>query len=219
MAPWYFVAALGVALLMVIHEAGHFFAARAYGMRVTKFSIGFGPHVFPCGPRRGVLLVHHGGGQDPHPPVETQPGETRADHLPGGDDPLPRVRADRGHEPDGRARPERQGQLREREPGGAHRRHLRRPLLELRVRVGVHLPQPVLRRKSLQLDQDQRARRAPGSDRSAPAERRQDPRHRRDPRGELGRDGGAHLLAPGSNHRARRGARQRAHHHPRHARQ
>src|SRR5690606_36711324 len=34
---------LGLALLMVVHEAGHLLAARAFGMRVIKFSIGFGP--------------------------------------------------------------------------------------------------------------------------------------------------------------------------------
>jgi regulator of sigma E protease len=34
---------LGLALLMVVHEAGHLFAARAFGMRVLRFSIGFGP--------------------------------------------------------------------------------------------------------------------------------------------------------------------------------
>lgn len=37
------LAILGLALLMVVHEAGHHFAARAFGMRVVKFSIGFGP--------------------------------------------------------------------------------------------------------------------------------------------------------------------------------
>jgi regulator of sigma E protease len=34
---------LGLALLMVVHEAGHLLAARAFGMRVQRFSIGFGP--------------------------------------------------------------------------------------------------------------------------------------------------------------------------------
>lgn len=38
-----FFAVLGIALLMVIHEAGHYFAARAFGMKVLRFSIGFGP--------------------------------------------------------------------------------------------------------------------------------------------------------------------------------
>jgi regulator of sigma E protease len=37
------VSILGLALLMVIHEAGHLLAARAFGMRVIRFSIGFGP--------------------------------------------------------------------------------------------------------------------------------------------------------------------------------
>ena len=39
-----FVAAIvGLALLVLIHEAGHFFAARAVGMTPRKFYIGFGP--------------------------------------------------------------------------------------------------------------------------------------------------------------------------------
>jgi regulator of sigma E protease len=37
---------LGLALLMVVHEAGHLIAARAFGMRVLRFSIGFGPPLF-----------------------------------------------------------------------------------------------------------------------------------------------------------------------------
>jgi regulator of sigma E protease len=55
MARWYsyLIAALGLALLMVVHECGHFFLARAYGMRVTKFSIGFGPTFFQVIPRDG----------------------------------------------------------------------------------------------------------------------------------------------------------------------
>lgn len=36
-------AVLGVSLLIVIHEAGHFLVARACGMRVERFSVGFGP--------------------------------------------------------------------------------------------------------------------------------------------------------------------------------
>ena len=34
---------LGLGLLMVIHEAGHYFAARWFGMRVIKFSLGMPP--------------------------------------------------------------------------------------------------------------------------------------------------------------------------------
>jgi regulator of sigma E protease len=42
----YFVAALGLAVLMVVHEGGHYLAARRFGMRVQKFSIGFGPTLY-----------------------------------------------------------------------------------------------------------------------------------------------------------------------------
>lgn len=45
------LAILGLALLMVIHEAGHHFVARAFGMRVLRFSIGFGPVLFRHQPR------------------------------------------------------------------------------------------------------------------------------------------------------------------------
>src|SRR3954469_15964443 len=39
-----FVAAIvGLALLVMIHEAGHFLAARAVGMTPRKFYLGFGP--------------------------------------------------------------------------------------------------------------------------------------------------------------------------------
>ncbi len=39
----YFYAFLGFAALIVLHEAGHFAAAKAVGMRVEKFSLFFGP--------------------------------------------------------------------------------------------------------------------------------------------------------------------------------
>jgi len=48
---YYVVAALGLALLMIIHESGHYFAARRYGMRVVKFSIGFGPRIWHKQPK------------------------------------------------------------------------------------------------------------------------------------------------------------------------
>lgn len=48
---YYVVAALGLALLMIVHEAGHYFAARRYGMRVVKFSIGFGPRIWHKQPK------------------------------------------------------------------------------------------------------------------------------------------------------------------------
>ena len=37
------IAILGLAVLVLVHEAGHFFAARAVGMTPRKFYIGFGP--------------------------------------------------------------------------------------------------------------------------------------------------------------------------------
>ncbi len=36
----------GIGLLLVIHEGGHYFAARAVGIRVKVFAIGFGPRLF-----------------------------------------------------------------------------------------------------------------------------------------------------------------------------
>jgi len=50
---YFVVAILGLAVLMIVHEAGHYFAARAFGMRVTKFSIGFGPTFFKIQPEEG----------------------------------------------------------------------------------------------------------------------------------------------------------------------
>lgn len=44
--PQYLIAALGLAVLMIVHEGGHYLAARKYGMRVVKFSIGFGPRLY-----------------------------------------------------------------------------------------------------------------------------------------------------------------------------
>src|SRR6266550_2465369 len=38
-------AIFGLAVLVMIHEAGHFFAARAVGMTPRKFYIGFGPPI------------------------------------------------------------------------------------------------------------------------------------------------------------------------------
>lgn len=46
---------LGLALLMVVHEGGHYLAARSFGMRVTKFSIGFGPTFFKIVPKEGYF--------------------------------------------------------------------------------------------------------------------------------------------------------------------
>ena len=68
-----FLAALGIGLLIFVHELGHFLAARAIGVRVEVFSLGFGPRL--CGRVLGgtdfrLSLVPFGGfvmvaGQDP----------------------------------------------------------------------------------------------------------------------------------------------------------
>lgn len=47
----YLLAILGLAVLMVVHEGGHYLAARRFGMRVTKFSIGFGPTLWKHRPK------------------------------------------------------------------------------------------------------------------------------------------------------------------------
>ncbi len=35
-----------LSLLIIVHEFGHFIAARRAGVRVEKFSLGFGPQLF-----------------------------------------------------------------------------------------------------------------------------------------------------------------------------
>lgn len=42
---------LGISLLIVVHELGHYLTARMYGMRVLRFSIGFGPTLFRYQPK------------------------------------------------------------------------------------------------------------------------------------------------------------------------
>lgn len=41
-----FLFALGIAATIALHEAGHMVSARAFGMRVRRFYVGFGPSVF-----------------------------------------------------------------------------------------------------------------------------------------------------------------------------
>jgi membrane-associated protease RseP (regulator of RpoE activity) len=45
--------ALGILVSIALHEAGHMWSARAFGMKVTRFFIGFGPTLFAFR-RRGV---------------------------------------------------------------------------------------------------------------------------------------------------------------------
>jgi regulator of sigma E protease len=51
-----FVAILGLAALILIHEAGHFFTAIAVGMRPKSFNIGFGPPLAKK-TRKGILYA------------------------------------------------------------------------------------------------------------------------------------------------------------------
>src|SRR5271168_333947 len=46
---WWFLVLIGVMIL--VHELGHFWAARAFNVKVEVFSFGFGPRLF--GFRRG----------------------------------------------------------------------------------------------------------------------------------------------------------------------
>ncbi|MDX6506177.1 MAG: regulator of sigma protease, partial [Gaiellaceae bacterium] len=58
------VAILGLALLILIHEAGHFFTARAVGMRPRKFYLGFPPALLKTtrkGIEYGIGVVPFGG--------------------------------------------------------------------------------------------------------------------------------------------------------------
>src|SRR4029079_19055171 len=48
---WILFGILGLGLLMVLHELGHYLAARVFKMRVTRFSIGFGPALFRHTPK------------------------------------------------------------------------------------------------------------------------------------------------------------------------
>lgn len=49
------IAILCLGLLMIVHEGGHYLAARAFGMRVNTFSIGFGPAFFKILPKDGYF--------------------------------------------------------------------------------------------------------------------------------------------------------------------
>jgi regulator of sigma E protease len=58
------VAILGLALLILIHEAGHFFTARAVGMRPRKFYVGFPPALLKTtrnGIEYGLGVIPFGG--------------------------------------------------------------------------------------------------------------------------------------------------------------
>jgi regulator of sigma E protease len=49
--PYYLAGVLGLSLLVIVHECGHYFVARAFGMRVLRFSIGLGPAIVRYTPK------------------------------------------------------------------------------------------------------------------------------------------------------------------------
>ncbi len=49
-------ALLGLSLLIIVHEAGHYLVARAFGMKVERFSVGFGKVLWSF-TRRGTQFV------------------------------------------------------------------------------------------------------------------------------------------------------------------
>ena len=52
MEPTYILLAiLGLSILVIVHETGHYLVARAFGMRVTRYSIGLGPALFRYKPK------------------------------------------------------------------------------------------------------------------------------------------------------------------------
>lgn len=52
MDPLYILLAiLGISVLVIVHETGHYLAARAFKMRVLRYSIGFGPALFRYKPK------------------------------------------------------------------------------------------------------------------------------------------------------------------------
>lgn len=51
---------LGIALLMVVHESGHYFIARAFGMRVERFAIGIGPTIWRHQPKDSDTIFQVG---------------------------------------------------------------------------------------------------------------------------------------------------------------
>src|SRR5271165_3524167 len=78
---WWFLVLIGVMIL--VHELGHFWAARAFDVKVEVFSFGFGPRLF--GFRRGdtdyrFSLILFGGyvkmaGEQPGEQFSQQPGQ------------------------------------------------------------------------------------------------------------------------------------------------
>jgi len=56
----YLLAILGLSALVIVHEGGHYLAARAFGMRVLRFSIGFGPTIAKFQPKGSPTVFQVG---------------------------------------------------------------------------------------------------------------------------------------------------------------
>ena len=56
--------AFGILISIALHEAGHMFAARAFGMRVRRYFIGFGPTLWSTAPRERVRSAAAAGTAD-----------------------------------------------------------------------------------------------------------------------------------------------------------
>src|SRR5918911_1562802 len=69
----YRIAVLGLQVLVLVHEAGHFFTARAVGLRPTRFYVGFPPPLVRT--RRGG--TEYGIGSIPLGGLVSIPGMTR----------------------------------------------------------------------------------------------------------------------------------------------
>ena len=47
----FLIIALGLSLIVIVHESGHYLAARAFGMRVERYAVGIGPTIFKVKPK------------------------------------------------------------------------------------------------------------------------------------------------------------------------
>jgi len=54
------LAILGISALVIVHEGGHYLAARAFGMRVLRFSVGFGPTIARFQPKDSPTVFQVG---------------------------------------------------------------------------------------------------------------------------------------------------------------
>lgn len=74
------LAVIGISVLVIVHEGGHYLAARAFGMRVLRYSIGFGPTLFKYKPKNSPTTFQIGAipflayvqiaGMNPHEEVD-----------------------------------------------------------------------------------------------------------------------------------------------------